>query len=120
MQAKLNNITLPVKSPQQIRDFYVNVFGLKELEYTSRTPGFFMLDGNGCTLTIQDAEAIGQSTGSAGVELGFEVDDVPSFVPRIMNYGGVILSENQQMGWGQAFTAADPEGHVMNIFKFHQ
>ncbi len=118
MEAKLSNINLPVHNPQKIRDFYAQVFDLKELEYASEPPGFFMLDANACTITIQDADAIGQSTGTVGVELGFEVEDVPSYINRIKNAGGGILKEQQQMSWGVAFTAADPEGHIVNVFKF--
>lgn len=120
MQAKLNNITMPVKNPKSIRDFYVNAFDLKEVEARSQPPDFFMLDGNGCTITIQDANAINQSTGTVGVELGFEVENVQSYIPRIKQSGGGIIKQEQQMGWGQAFTAVDPEGHVVNVFKFHR
>jgi predicted enzyme related to lactoylglutathione lyase len=118
MEAKLSNINLPVHNPRKVRDFYMQAFDLKEIEYASEPPGFFMLNANGCTITIQDAEAIGQSTGTVGIELGFEVEDVPSYVGRIRQAGGGILKEEQQMSWGQAFTAADPEGHVINIFRF--
>lgn len=118
MQAKLNNITMPVKDPKKIRDFYVNTFDLKELESFSDAGDFYMLDGNGCTITIQDANAIGQSTGTVGVELGFEVEEVESYIPKIKQNGGGIIKQEQQMGWGNAFTAVDPEGHVVNVFRF--
>lgn len=118
MKAKLDNIILMANSPRKLRDFYVNVLGLQELGYLSHPPKMYMLDCKGCTLCIQESNENSSSSGKERVELGFEVEDVDDLFKKIKNSEGRIISDEQQMGWGFAFSAADPEGHLINIYKF--
>lgn len=118
MRAKLDNINLSAKSPKQLRDFYVSVIGLQELEYISQPPELYMIDCKGCTLSIRDSANQQHNPGVEGVELGFEVDDIDALYNKIKHSTGHIVSEEIQTQWGLAFTAADPEGHRLNIYRF--
>ena len=118
MKAKLDNIILRAKSPRKLRDFYVDVIGIQELEYLFHPPKMYMLDCKGCTLSIQDAEESVSKNEKEGVELGFEVEDVDDLFLKIKNSEGRVICEEQQMGWGFAFAAADPEGHLINVYKY--
>ncbi len=118
MKTRLESINLLAKRPGKLRDFYVNGLGLAELEKISKPPGFFMINGNGCNITIQDADAVGSQPGKAGIEIGIESDNLIELSRSIVSHGGKIINDSQQMGWGEAFTAEDPEGHVINAYNF--
>jgi predicted enzyme related to lactoylglutathione lyase len=118
MNARLENINLLAANPTQLRDFYIAVFGVSERSTISHPPTFYMLDCGGCTLSIQDAAAVGQKVGFEGLELGFEVANVAEILAKARTSTGHIHKEEQAMGWGQAFTMQDPEGHYINVYSF--
>ena len=119
MKSTLNSINLMAKEPTQLKDFYVNVFGLEENMRRSHAPGFYMIDGGkGCNILIQDAGGVHSETGVKGFELGIEMETVDELKERVINAGGSIINDTQQMGWGTAITVADPEGHAINAYVF--
>ncbi len=103
------------------RRFYVEVIGLTEDERMSAPPSFVgLLAGDNVTISLQDASAPGfapSSGGSESVEIGFAVDDVEAVRARLVAWGAGDVSAVQQMGWGEAVDARDPDNHRLTIFR---
>ncbi len=121
IEAQLDSISLPAKNSERLRNFYVTVFGLKENEQRSHPPGFFMIQGGrGCNLLIMDAVGSETETGSKGFELGMEVNSLDGLEEKIIEEGGSIVQNKQQMQWGTSVLIADPEGHQINAYVFNK
>ncbi len=126
--AALANVNLFVRDPERARHFYVEALGLKD-DARSAPPHFVLLDaGGGCTLTIQAAEAVGESldrdvTNGCPVELGFElaVDGadaaaaLDAVCARVTAAGGLVGTP-QVMGWASAVDGRDPDGYRITVF----
>ncbi len=118
MNTVLDSINLFAVNPVALSQFYHTVFGLQVDVERSHADGFFLLKGGGCNLLIQDAKKVGGEPGVTGFELGFRVDNLKGLSELVAKNGGRILNDEQQMGWGQAITIADPEGHAINVYSF--
>ena len=121
MKAQLDSISIPAKNSQQLCNFYVSVFGLHENKERSHPPGFFMIDGGrGCNILIMDAIGSATETGIKGFELGMEINTLEGLEEKVVNAGGNIIGNVQQMQWGSAIIVADPEGHHINAYVFNK
>ncbi len=119
MRVKFDSITYATNAPEQLRDFYVNALNCENLPELSEPPGFCIVQTSACKLIFQ--QLAGNEVGMqkpAMLEIGMEVSDIQLARQNILANGGSIINDEQQMGWGQAFTAADPEGNPINIYKF--
>ena len=117
MNISLANVNLIVADAERSARFYVDTIGLNVSEELSEPPSFFYLNSGACSLTLQTATDIGQEPASSGsIELGFKVDDVAAARSRL-SQAGVELGAEQQMEWGSAVEARDPDGNRLNIFK---
>ncbi len=117
MPSTLANINLFMRDIEQAKRFYTEALDLAEVPDRSAPPAFFLLDGGGCTLTLQNAAAPGAAFDvGTSVELGFAMDDVDA-VRVALQAWGVTVSEVQQMGWGGGFDAHDPDGHRLTIYR---
>lgn len=119
MQVKFDSITYCTKEPEQLRDFYINALGCENLPELSEPPGFCMVQAGVCKLIFQQLSKDPFEHQRNGLlEIGMEVSDIKQARENILACGGSILNEEQQMAWGQAFTASDPAGNPINIYKF--
>lgn len=119
MKTALDSINLFSSVPEKLKQFYIDVFGLRENAERSHPPGFFLLEGQGgSNLLIQKADLVDGTVGHSGFELGFEMQTISGVGVRAMAAGGSIVNDTQQMGWGDAITVADPEGHRVNAYVF--
>ena len=115
----LANVNLIVADAERSARFYVDTIGLNMSEELSEPPSFFYLNSGACSLTLQTATDIGQQAVSRSIELGFKVDDVAA-AQSLLAQAGVELGTEQQMGWGSALEARDPDGNRLNIFKMRE
>jgi catechol 2,3-dioxygenase-like lactoylglutathione lyase family enzyme len=117
MQTMLGNISLYVQDVERARQFYTDILGLVENRQRSFPPTFIMLDAGGCTLTLEDALALGGVLGRAdSVELGFAVKDVEAIRERLKEQG-INVSDFRRMAWGISFDAVDPDGHRLTFYR---
>jgi predicted enzyme related to lactoylglutathione lyase len=119
MEIRFDSITYGTQSPERMRDFYVNALSCKNMPELSEPPGFCIVQTSACKLIFQqmaEPQTAGQK--SALLEIGMEVSDVQLAKANVLINGGSIVNDEQQMGWGDAFTAADPDGNSINIYKF--
>ena len=115
--AALSSINLFVKDVEQATQFYREVIGLAVNAERSAPPGFVLFEAGGATLTLQDETTPGAIIGpSDSVEIGFSVNDVAAVRQKLLAFG-VEVGEPEQMGWGDALSARDPDGHRLNLFK---
>lgn len=114
MKARIETITLKSPLPKQLRDFYANVFHLRELEHLSSPPNYYILDGRGCKLCFRKEERA-PSKKRERVELSFEVEDLVRMVKSIKMNGGIILPEVPVDAFSPAFYANDPDGNLLLV-----
>ncbi|KPV47076.1 hypothetical protein SE17_42770 [Kouleothrix aurantiaca] len=117
MHARISNINLLVRDVQAAKTFYTTVLGLAEPDERGGPPTMALLLAGGCTISLQDAEAMGQAPAACeGIELGFEVEDVDA-AWRAMRAAGVeVLGAPVDQSFGRTFDARDPDGHRLVIF----
>ena len=117
MKAKISNINLFVSDVAASSDFYTKVFGLEEIVDRAARPNFVRLRAGECVLSLQNAAPVGKEikSESGGVEIGFEVDDVQAVAAALREQGGAIVELNE-MAWGSAADALDPDGYQLTIF----
>ena len=120
MSARMSNINLLVRDVYASKQFYTTVLGLTEPEERDGPPTMALLYAGGCTLSLQDAEAIGRTpSASEGIELGFEVEDVDAAWRAMRAAGANVLGEPVEQSFGRTFDARDPDGHRLVIFRLN-
>jgi predicted enzyme related to lactoylglutathione lyase len=114
---KLASVNLFTRDIERAKRFYTEGVGLEEVPDLSAPPSFVLLRAGACTLTLQDASAPGYSDRvGESIELGFGVGDVEAAAERLRAFGAEV-GPLQQMGWGTAVEARDPDGHRLNVFR---
>ena len=115
---RLGNINLFVRDIERARRFYTQVLGLTENTERSAPPSFYLLEAGDVTLTLQDAATPeADFNGGTSLELGFALDDVEAAAERLRAFG-VETGGVQQMGWGTALDARDPDGHRITLYRY--
>lgn len=105
------------KEPAKVSDFYAKVFGwnvqhMPEMDYRFVEAGGAGGIGGGI---FQPKEG-GPWPGN--LALYVDVDDLAAYGKRIVEAGGKMVVENQEVpGMGSFSLFADPEGRVMGIWK---
>ena len=54
---------------------------------------------------------------TTSTRLGFGVDDVDSYMGRIAELGGSIISEPKDSEWGRRAVIKDPDGHTIELLS---
>lgn len=117
MRTRINNINLLVRDVQAAKTFYTTVLGLAEPEERGGPPTMALLLAGGCTISLQDADAMGLAPAACeGIELGFEVEDVDAAWQAMQAAGAEVLGEPVDQSFGRTFDARDPDGHRLVIF----
>lgn len=115
MQTRLENINLFTRSPERLRDFYHEVFGLPELEFRSIPPDLFVLDAKASRLCLKRGVTPAQQLGTSSLELCFEVEDLEQVQNQIKAHGGTILSDDTPDHHHATFYATDPDGNHLLV-----
>ena len=121
--ASLNFINLYVADAQRSADFYANILGTKPVQ---ASPGFsmFVLD-NGLTLGMWKRETVEPAVEGAagGGELCLKEASDTQVDERFADWTGqgiVIAQKPTRMSFGYTFTALDPDGHRLRVYKLAQ
>lgn len=109
---ELGSVNLIVKDIAAAERFYVNELGLQVDMERSERPSLVLLRAANCMIILQEAASIDSS---AGIELGFAVDDVDAMKRRLGERAIV-----QQMGWGEAIETTDPGGTRLNLYRLRE
>lgn len=113
---RLGNINLFVRDIERARRFYAEVIGLSEDTERSAAPSFYLLNAGEATITLQDGATPGADFGvGTSVELGFAVENVEAAAEKLRAFGAE-MGATQQMGWGTAIDARDPDGHRITLY----
>lgn len=121
--ANINFINLYVADAQRSADFYAPILGRKPVQ---ESPGFsmFVLD-NGLTLAMWKREEVDPApeAPAGGVELCLRQDSDAQVDERFAEWTGrgiVVAQKPTRMSFGYTFTALDPDGHRLRVYKLAQ
>lgn len=113
----LAHISLAVRDPQRSRDFYAQVFGVREY---FRDDGQIQVQGPG-PHDVLAFERQGASAGTQGgiQHFGFRLKsphDMPQAIKEVLDAGGTILRQGE-FGPGLPFAyVADPDGYEIELW----
>ena len=124
MMAKLRHIAIAVPDPKKTAEFYMNVFGLKQVGETNSplATGVYLSDGviNVALLKYKTDEAAGKERGKdyVGVHhFGFQVEDLREAGSRIEANGGTFFldlpEQKDTLYYEQKWR--DPNGIIFDI-----
>ena len=110
--------------PQQAREFYCDVLGLRLVE---ETPFALVFDANGTMLRIQKVETV---TNVGYTTLGWQVDDIHAAL-ELLGQRGVLferypgLIQDEQGVWttpdgNKIAWCADPDGNILSLTEIRQ
>ncbi|HSR53965.1 MAG TPA: VOC family protein [Acidobacteriota bacterium] len=112
-KARLYRVILPVSDIEEASRFYAQVF---QREGERVSPGRHYFDCGGVILACYDPSADGDGMGSGWTlhenqYLYFAVPDLEALPKRVEEAGGSVVTEIEQMPWGERlFYARDPLG----------
>jgi len=110
-------ILLPVADPIASAAFYERLLGRPPVE---AAPTFAMLPlREGVMLGLWQRDGVQPTPGAApgGSEVAFIANDVDATHAEWLAKGTTILQGPTDMDFGRTFTAADPDGHRLRVFK---
>lgn len=116
----LNLSILFVSNPQNSALFYQDLLGLKPIE-SSLTFVMFALP-NQVSLGLwskHTAEPTVKSDAGA-IELCFPTEDIDALYDKWGDKPLVVLQKPTDMDFGRTFVIADPDGHRLRFYKFHE
>lgn len=115
-----NFVLFYVKSPLESAAFYEKLLGVKPVE---QSPGFamFVMPGGfklGLWLASEVAPAANGQIGGAEIMFDCPSDaEVNSVHTDWAAKGAAILQKPEMMDFGYTFTAADPDGHRLRVYR---
>ena len=110
-------ILLPVADPIASAAFYEHLLGRPPVE---AAPTFAMLPlREGVMLGLWQRDGVQPTPAAApgGSEVAFIAADVDATHAEWLAKGTTILQAPTDMDFGRTFTAADPDGHRLRVFK---
>jgi predicted enzyme related to lactoylglutathione lyase len=110
-------ILLPVADPIASAAFYERLLGRPPVE---AAPTFAMLKlREGVMLGLWQRDGVQPTPGAApgGSEVAFIAENVDATHAAWLAKGTTILQVPTDMDFGRTFTAADPDGHRLRVFK---
>lgn len=106
-----------VENPLASAAFYASLLGREPLE-ASETFAIFRLE-SGASLGFWSRHTVEPrpGAGAGGSEMAFHVEDVDAVFRDWSARGLTILQEPTEMDFGRSFTARDPDGHPLRVYK---
>lgn len=110
---------LYVSNPAESAHFYGELLGKQPIE---SSPGFAMFEMRpGMMLGLWRKEAVSPAANTpGGCEIGLPVGsdaDVDSLARDWAARGLTIAQQPEDMGFGRTFTALDPDGHRLRVYR---
>lgn len=108
---------LYVDQPLASAAFYATLLGCEPVE-AQETFAMFRLD-SGVSLGLWSRHTVVPAPGAAagGGELAFHVEDVDAVYRDWVARGLPILQQPAKMDFGRTFTAQDPDGHRLRVYR---
>lgn len=108
---------LYVDSPERSAAFYEDLLGRAPVEASPTFAMFAMPAGAGLALwSRHTVEPAAQAAGGGG-EIAFRVEDVDAVHADWTAKGIAVLQPPTEMDFGRTFTALDPDGHRLRVFR---
>lgn len=116
---KLGTITLHTANMDAMKRFYGETVGFAVVEAISDSRFTAFATGTGTLLSLRNIDAsreVGERTHQ--IEIGFEADDVDAVWQQWRDLG-VRVETPVSFPIGRKFTAYDPEGNLLTVYKLH-
>lgn len=110
-------IILYVDQPLASAAFYAPLLGIEPVE-AQETFAMFRLE-SGVSLGFWSRHTVAPAPGAAtgGSELAFHVQDVDAVYRDWVGRGLTFLQQPADMDFGRTFTAQDPDGHRLRVYR---
>ena len=120
MALNLNNVMLGSEDSKRLADFYTQVLGRPNPDWSDEANGWFGWQaGDGSLVIGPHSEVKGKSAEPARVMLNFQVSDVKGEFERVKGIGADVIAEPYEPGGGgsgmQMCTFADPDGNYFQL-----
>lgn len=121
MSYKVGLISLFVRDVAASTTFYTDVIGFQlQAQFSNEEFAIGQLAG-GPNIALRSLNQLPTGTPATpgGVELSFEVEDIQTAWQEWKSKNVEGLTEVTDMGAGLNFSAKDPDGHALNVYKLH-
>ncbi len=121
MSYKVGMISLYVRNVVASTRFYTDVIGFQlQTQFSNEEFALGQL-ASGPTLTLRSLNQLPAGTPATpgGVELHFAVENIEAAWQDWRSKHVEGLTEITDMGAGLNFSAKDPDGHALNVYKLH-
>ncbi|HVM13712.1 MAG TPA: VOC family protein [Egibacteraceae bacterium] len=118
MPLNLNNIMLGSEDPRRLADFYSQVLGAANADWSDEDNGWFGFRvGDGSLAIGPHSEVTGKNTQPGRIMLNFSTPDVNGEYERIKALGAEVVAEPYEPGDGgmAMCTFADPDGNYFQL-----
>ena len=107
------------RDTKKMTQFYTEIMGLPVVKEQSSDTFVALATAGGTLLALQDASRNKpyEQVAPGGIALGFEVDDVDATWRNWQAKGAKTLTAPEDLPFGRAFDAQDPEGHLLTVYK---
>ncbi len=110
-------ILLPVADPGASAAFYARLLGRAPVEASETFAMIPLREGVMLGLWKRDGMVPPPGAAPGGSEIAFLVADVDAAHAAWVGLGVAILQAPVAMDFGRTFTAADPDGHRLRVFR---
>ena len=119
MGLNLNNVMLGSEDSRRLADFYRQVLGPPDSEWTDEAGGWFgFRAGDGSLAIGPHSEVSGRNQQPGRIMLNFATTDVRGEFERIKALGAEVVAEPYEPGGGEGMllcTFADPDGNYFQL-----
>ena len=119
MPLNLNNVMLGSEDSKRLAEFYTQVLGRPNPDWSDEANGWFGWQvGDGSLVIGPHSEVKGRSKEPGRVMLNFSVADVNGEFERISGVGGDVVAEPYEPAGGGGMmmcTFADPDGNYLQL-----
>ncbi len=119
MALSLESIMLGSEHPRKLADFYTEVLGAPNPEWSDEANGWFGFQaGNGGLVIGPHSEVKGKSPQPGRIMLNFSTSEVRGEFERLRALGAEVIAEPYEPGGGAGMlmcTFADPDGNFFQL-----